>query len=94
MENLVDHILAGLALLFASVAAWFARRATRPNRRQQLGELVRDAVAYARAHSSPGIPLERTALDAARRLDLLDGKRDFADEALLMVAIKAEIAQR
>ena len=92
--DLIEHIFTGLAVLFAAVAAWFARRSSRPTRRQELAELVKDAVEYALAHPSPGISPERTALDAARRLDMLDGKRDFADEGLLMVALKAEFARR
>jgi len=91
--EIVDHILAGLAVLLASVAAWFARRASKPTRRQELADVVRDAVDYAKAHPSHGISEERTALDAARRLDAFDGKRDFQDGALV-VAIRAELARR
>ena len=91
--DLIEHIFTGLAVLFAAVAAWFARRSSRPTRRQELADVVRDAVDYAKAHPSTGISEERTALDAARRLDAFDGKRDFQDSALV-VAVRAELARR
>ena len=90
----LNDIISGIAVIVAAIAAFFARRAGKSTRRQQLADVVRDACDYAIAHQAKGIALERTALDAARRLDLLDGKRDFADEGLLSVAIKAELARR
>lgn len=90
----LNDIVSAVAVIVAAVAAWFARRAGKSSRRQQLADVVRDACDYAKAHPAKGISDERTALDAARRLDLLDGKRDFADEALLAVAIRAELARR
>lgn len=92
--NLIDHILAGLALVFGAAAAWFARQAGKAQSRQSLEAVVRDAVDYARAHPAKGIAPERTALDAARIGDVkADGRRDFTD-AQLMVAIRAELARR
>lgn len=94
MDSLIDHILAGLALVFAAVASWFARKAGQNAARASLEGVVRDAVDYAQAHVSPGISPERTALDAARLGDVSsDGKRDFTD-AQLAVAIRAEFARR
>lgn len=93
MESIVDHILAGVSVLLAGIAAWFARRASRPTRRQELADVVRDAVDYAKAHPAQGISEERTALDAARRLDAIDAKRDFQD-GVLLVAIRAELSRR
>lgn len=89
----LNDIISGVAILVAAVAAWFARRAGKSTRRQQLADVVRDACDYAKAHPANGISDERTAMDAARRLDLLDGKRDFG-ETVLSVAIKAELARR
>jgi hypothetical protein len=95
MENLVDHIVSGLALLLGVLAAWFARRAGKSQSRQTLEALVRDACDYALAHPSPGITTERVALDAVHLLDVrADGKQDFKDDAQLMVAIRAELARR
>lgn len=92
--NLVDHILAGLALVFGALAAWFARKAGKAQSRQSLEALVRDACDYATAHPRKGIEPLRVALDAARLGDIqADGKRDFTDEALA-VALKAELARR
>lgn len=94
MDNLIDHIVSGLALLLGGLAAWFARRAGRNAARQSLEALVRDACDYAIAHPAKGIAAERTALDAARLGDVrADGKRDFSD-ATLAVAIRAELARR
>lgn len=94
MESIVDHILAGIAVLLASVAAWFARKAAKPNRQQDGRALARTAVDYALAHQAPGIAVERTALDAYRLGDVqADGKRDFTD-AQAMVFIRAELAGR
>lgn len=92
--NIIDHILAGLALVFGALAAWFARKGGRNPARASLEAVVRDACDYAAAHPQAGIALERTALDAARLGDVrTDGKRDFSD-AQLMVAIRAELARR
>ena len=94
METIIDHVLAGLALLFAAAASWFARKASKPNRQQDGEALARLSVDYGLAHPQPGITLERTALDAWRLGDLKDnGKRDFSD-AQAMVFIRAEIARR
>ena len=92
--DLLNDLISAVAVIVAAVAAWFARRAGKSTRRQQLADVVRDACDYAKAHPATGISTERTALDAARRLDMLDGKRDFGDEALLAVAIRAELARR
>lgn len=94
MDTIVDHIAAAVAVLVAIVSALFARKANKPTRRQELADVVRDACDYAKAHPAAGMKEERVALDAARRLDMLDGRRDFADEGLLMVAIRAELARR
>lgn len=94
MENLIEHILTGVATLAALVATWFARKAGRNVARQSLEAVVRDAVDYAKAHPAKGITEERTALDAARLGDVrADGRRDFSD-AQLAVAIRAELARR
>lgn len=94
METLIDHIATAVALVVAAVSAWFARRAGRNATRQSLEALVRDACDYALAHPQPGIDVARTALDAARLGDVrADGKRDFSD-AVLAVALKAELARR
>lgn len=93
MEH-IDHILSGIALLFAAIAAWFARKAGKNPARASLEAVVRDACDYATAHPSKGIAVERSALDAARLGDVrTDGKRDFSD-AQLTVAIRAELARR
>lgn len=90
----IDHIVSGLALLFGVLAAWFARKSGRNAVRQSLDALVRDACDYADAHPAKGISKERTALDAARLGDVTaDGRRDFSD-AVLTVAIRAELARR
>ena len=92
--DIIDHIATALALIFAALASWFARKAGKSAARQSLEAVVRDAVDYARAHPAKGIAPERTALDAARIGDVkADGKRDFSD-AQLMVAIRAELARR
>lgn len=90
----IDHIVSFLALLLGGLAAWFSRRGSRNAARASLEAVVRDAVDYAQAHPSVGVPLDRTAFEAAKRLDIqADGKRDFSDAAL-GIAIKAELARR
>jgi len=94
MDHLIEHIITGLTAIAAIVAAWFARKGGRNAARSSLEAVVRDACDYAKAHQSPGIAIERTALDAARLGDVTtDGKRDFSD-AQLAVAIRAELARR
>ena len=90
----LNDIISGVAVVVAAVAAWFARKSGKNAARASLEAVVRDACDYAKAHPAKGISDERTAMDAARRLDLLDGRRDFADDALLTVAIRAELARR
>lgn len=60
MENLIEHILTGVATLAALVATWFARKAGRNVARQSLEACVRDAVDYAKAHPAKGITLHET----------------------------------
>lgn len=92
--EIIDHILAGVAVLLASVATWFARKAAKPSRRQDGVALAVIAVDYAEAQPSKDISKERTALDAWRHGDLKDnGKRDYTD-AQAIVFIRAEIARR
>jgi hypothetical protein len=91
MDNLIDHIASGAAVLIALVSAFFNWR-KKPNRLDTRARLVAESVAYGRAHQKPGIPLERTCLECAILLDMKDnGKRDFSD-AELFVSIRAALA--
>jgi hypothetical protein len=94
MESIIDHVMSGLALILATLAAFFARRSGKNVARASLEAVVRDACDYALSHVSEKISTERTALDAARLGDVrTDGKRDFSD-AQLIVAIRAELSRR
>lgn len=98
MENIVDHILAGLALLFASVAVWLNRRGVRATRKQQklsdiIPKSVDAAVRHQMAGSNRNIDLRTTAGQFARNHDLEDGKRDFTD-AKIDAEVVAELQRR
>lgn len=92
MENLVDHIISGLALLIAAASAWFARKAHKKQPRgQRKSEVVARGLATARKNPSKGVPLEATALEYSILIDMEDGKSDFRREEL-WAEVRAQLA--
>lgn len=92
MENLIEHILTGFAVLMASAAAWFARRAHKKQPRgQRKSEIVARGLATARKNPSKGVPLETTALEYSILIDMEDGKSDFRREEL-WAEVRAQLA--
>lgn len=77
-------------LSIASLAVALLRK--QQSRMAELRAIAEDAVAVARANASDGIPLRRTALEAAILQDLRDGKRDFSREQL-WAAVEAAISR-
>lgn len=96
--EIVDHILAGIAVLLASVAAFLSRRGLKHTRRtQKLNDIVPKAVDAAIRHQKQGanhnIDLRVIACQFARNQDLEDGKRDFTD-AKIDAEVVAELHRR
>lgn len=90
MENLIDHIISGVAL-FAAIAALVRKARPAHPRGQRKADVVARAVATARKHPSKGVPLEATALEYAILIDMEDGKSDFKREEL-WAAVRAHLA--
>ncbi len=92
MEAIVDHILAGLAVVIALVAL-LRRRSTdkRVSKTQRLEDIVRKSIVAGKAHQVSGVPLARTCAEYAIMLDLMDGKRDFSDQQIYAEVV-AELA--
>lgn len=98
MESIIDHVLSGLALVFAAVASWLARRGVRLTRREQkLSDIVPKAVDAAIKHTKEGpnrgLDVRRVATEFAIHLDLEDGKADFT-HAKLHAEVTAELQRR
>lgn len=98
MESIIDHVLSGLALVFAAVASWLARRGVRLTRREQkLSDIVPKAVDAAIQHTrdgpNRGLDVRRVATEFAIHLDLEDGKADFT-HAKLHAEVTAELQRR
>lgn len=98
MENLIDHLSTGAAVILATVAVFLSRRGLRATRRsQKIEDLVPKAVDAALAHVSPAeqalLDVRRVATRFAIHLDAEDGKRDFSDERLYS-EVCAELARR
>ncbi len=96
--NIIDHILAGLALVFGALSAWLSRKGVRATRREQkLADIIPKAVDAALRHQKQGanhsIDLRVTASQFARHLDLEDGKQDFSDEKI-HAEVVAELHRR
>lgn len=87
MEIAINIITAILSLASLGIAL----RRRHDARGAILSRICDDAIAYAKASKQPGIPLEKTALEAAILADLKDnGKRDFTD-AQLLIAIRGRL---
>lgn len=98
MDAIIDHFLAGLAVIIATVAAVLNRRGVRATRRsQKLSDIVPKSVDAALRHQKQGannnIDLRITAGQFARNHDLEDGKRDFTD-AKIDAEVVAELHRR
>jgi hypothetical protein len=94
MDNLIDHIASGLAVILAAVAAWFARKSGKHTARsQRLKDIITKACDAGTANKQPGTPLAKTCVEYAILLDLEDKKRDFTDQKL-RAEVDAELARR
>ena len=79
----LNDIISAVAVIVATVGAWFARKALKATPRgQRKSEVVSRALVTARKNPSKGVPLEVTALEYAILIDMEDGKSDFTREAL------------
>lgn len=93
MDSIVDHVLAGLALMMGTIAVWLSRKRTTTSRAGELSTIISLAFDAGIAHSKrPGnaVPLKELVFHAAVLFDVKrDGKRDF-DDRTLRIAVDAE----
>lgn len=89
--ELVEHIVAAVAVLIAGISSWFTFRGFKLQKGQRKEDVVRKAIATARAHPAQGIPIEATAFEYAVLIDKSDGKSDFKRDEL-WAEVRAQLA--